>query len=335
MDYGRDQTESNDEEIDRGSASDIHLALAHFEGKSVTGSPVARTWPATALAPLHPWYYHREPDSHVLRNPQTSSGCVELLKLTQLLKAASKQPFEFLAEGGVPTYAFASNNLPEPVHLHNISQRLKILRLRINFYNRARGPVADTVHWHPELHTFKTLMRNLPTLEVLQLLIPFVDSEFGPSIYDFAQLFPPVTEWRLPKLRTLILTGLSFSYRDFAGFFFLVVPQLRSMFLGDLLLKNGAWDDFVEWFRQHRAPFLCHLGRNFLYPEGRDYFWPSEKWSEEYRKFPDFIESVANYIVDGGRHPGLRNGECNSDSVKYLTKMKVTIEELRAASTCD
>ena len=334
-DYGRDQTESNDEEIDRGSASDIHLALAHFEGKSVTGSPVARTWPATALAPLHPWYHHHEPDPHVLRNPQTSSGCVELLKLTQLLKAASKQPFEFLAEGGVPPYAFASNNLPEPVHLHSISQRLKILRLRINFYNRARGPVADTVHWHPELHTFKTLMRNLPTLEVLQLLIPLVDSEFGPSIYDFSQLFPPVTEWRLPKLRTLMLMGLSFSYRDLAGFFFLVVPQLTGLFLGDLLLKDGAWDDFVEWFRQHRAPVLCHLDRNFLYPEGRDYFWPSEKWSEEYRKLPDFIESVATYIVDGGRHPGLRNGECNSDSVKYLTKMKAIIEELRAASTCD
>ncbi|KAL8893596.1 MAG: hypothetical protein Q9192_005112 [Flavoplaca navasiana] len=334
-DYGYDGTESNDEEIDRGTASDIHLALAHFEGKSVTGSPVARTWPATALAPLHPLYYHREPDSHVLRNPQTSSGCVELLKLTQLLKAASKQPFELLAEGGVPPSAFASNNVPEPVHLHNISQRLKILHIRIGFYDRAIGPVADTVRWHPELHTFKTLMRNLPTLEFLQLLMPFGDNQFGPPIYDFSQLFPPVTEWRLPKLQTLILTGLSFSYRELAGFFFLVLPQLRSMLLGDLLLTDGAWDDFVEWFRQHRAPLVFQLDRNFLYPEGRDYYWRSEEWSEDDGKLPDFMELVANYIVDGGRHPGLRNGECNSDSVKYLTKMKATIEELRAASTCD
>ncbi|KAL9037043.1 MAG: hypothetical protein Q9180_003949 [Flavoplaca navasiana] len=276
-DYGYDETESKDEEIDRGTASDIHLALAHFEGKSVTGSPIARRWPATALMPLHPWYYHWEPDLYVLRDPETSSVCVELLKLTQLLKAASKQPFELSVEGGVSPCAFASNNLPEPIHLHNISQRLKTLHIRINFYDRALGPVADTVQWHPELHTFKTLMRNLPTLEFLQLLMPFGDSQFGPPMYDFSQLFPPVTEWRLPKLQSLILMGLSFSYRELAGFFFLVLPQLESMLLGDLLLKDGAWDDFVEWFRQHRAPLVFQLDRSLLYPEGRDYYWRSEK----------------------------------------------------------
>ncbi|KAI4268801.1 MAG: hypothetical protein LQ337_007637 [Flavoplaca oasis] len=334
-DFQYDETESNDEEIDKGTASDIHLALAHFEGKSVTGSPIARRWPATALVPLHPWYHHREPDLPVLRNPETPSGRVELLRLTQLLRAASKQPFGLSAEGGVSPCAFASNSLPEPIHLHEISQRLKILHIRIDFYDRALGPVTDTDRWHPELHTFKTLMRNLPTLEFLQLLLPFGDIQFGPPIYDFSQLFPPVTEWRLPKLQSLILMGLSFSYKELAGFFFLVLPQLESMLLGDLLLKDGAWDDFVEWYRQHRAPLVFLLDRNLLYPEGRDYYWRSEKWSEDDGKLPDFMELVATYIVDGGRHPGLRNGECNSDSVKYLTKMGATIEELRAASTCD
>ncbi|KAL8977003.1 MAG: hypothetical protein Q9205_007113 [Flavoplaca limonia] len=178
-------------------------------------------------------------------------------------------------------------------------------------------------------------MRNLPTLEFLQLLIPVEDSQFGSPIYDFSQLFPPVTEWRLPQLHSLILMGLSFSYRELAGFFFLVIPQLESVFLGDLLLKDGEWDDFVEWFRQHTAPLVFHPDSNLLYPEGRDYYWRSEEWSGDDGKSYEFMELVANYIVDGGRHPGLRNGECNSDSVKYLTKMKATIEELRAASTCE
>ncbi|KAI4257646.1 MAG: hypothetical protein L6R42_005521 [Xanthoria sp. 1 TBL-2021] len=111
---GDNDKSSVDEEVDKGTASDIQLALAHFEGRSLTGSPVARTWPPTALFPEPLSYHHRSGTGQALRGSEISNGCVEFLKLTQLLRRASKQPLRFDVEGGVPPYVFDSNNLPEP-----------------------------------------------------------------------------------------------------------------------------------------------------------------------------------------------------------------------------
>ncbi|KAI4264315.1 MAG: hypothetical protein L6R42_000572 [Xanthoria sp. 1 TBL-2021] len=330
-DAGSNNQTSVDKDVDNGTASEIQLALAHFEGRSLTGSPVARTWPPTALIPVPPWYHQRNSAPQALRDSWTSNGCIEFLKLVQLLRWASKKPLEFDAAGGVPANIFDLDHLPEPANLQVFSQRLKILRLGMTLCSETQG---DTVHRYPQLHTIKSLMHDLPTLEELNLGFPVVQDWNESSMYDFPQVFPPVTEWRLGRLKELILLGLSFSYRDLAGFLFLVLPKLCTLYLGNVLLKDGAWDDFVEWLRHYHTPSFCLLDKNLLYPQCRVYYSPGEEVEVDSEEHTAFCNSVSDYIRDGGRHPGLEQDNDMSHSRKFLARMKATIEDLRAASKC-
>lgn len=90
----------------------IPEALDHFKGTLTRGSPVARSWPPTALCPAHPAYYYRTTSEDGLRDENISNGCFEISKLGQILQAAAKYPREFLAPGrhyaarGIPNYMF-------------------------------------------------------------------------------------------------------------------------------------------------------------------------------------------------------------------------------------
>ncbi|KAL8647536.1 MAG: hypothetical protein Q9226_006390 [Calogaya cf. arnoldii] len=76
-----DSKSGDDEEIDKGTASKIQLALAQIDGRSLTGSPVARTWPPTALIPDHPMYCHSESSPQELQAIGASNGCIEFRNL--------------------------------------------------------------------------------------------------------------------------------------------------------------------------------------------------------------------------------------------------------------
>ncbi|KAL8935327.1 MAG: hypothetical protein Q9216_005485 [Gyalolechia sp. 2 TL-2023] len=301
-------------------------------------SPVARSWPPTHLLPTVTATPYISPSIAELHRRGITDGSFEAFKVVQLLRSANMQPFKVLmpdgglAGEGVPPVVFDLGRWPDPIQLRALWRSIQVLNINIAYFSGDPPPYTKDVF--PCLDGLQSLFHDAPALQTLSLRLPM---ETHPvtghnMFYNYLQIFPPITEWCSPTMTTLKLHSLSASYRDLAGLLFLNLPLLQDLELANIQLTDGKWDDIVEGLRRADNLSRCRFPEPLLYPPDTYYITQPndvEDWEDtaHYR----FLNNLARYVTEGGRHPDLREDEPDSFSGKYMIKLNETLDEIRQA----
>lgn len=281
-----------------GRTSPIMLSSADIvNGRRSVGSPVARQWPFTSLQPASTRLHKRakavKPEEAIPRG--RSDGSREFTQLIQLLAITEKQPafFGVMASsrfsGGLPLLIFSDDTPGQTQSLGEL-EKLKVLRLKFG-----RGPLEHTApRKFPHL---KPIFQDRLILEELTLHLPFCPNSQYPIRNNFPQVFPPVAEWRLWKLHSFSLYGMSISYRDLVGILFLGLQSLKHLRLGAIRLVDGSWEDIIEGLRYAKALSSCEFSTG-LFVESE-----LESTRSIAANNPQQLEDLAKYILKERDHP--------------------------------
>ncbi|KAL8898887.1 MAG: hypothetical protein Q9207_006473 [Kuettlingeria erythrocarpa] len=233
-------------------------------GKRSVGSPIARHWPFTSLQPRATEFMDIQ--EHGSSEEYNSDGVVDgsfsFLAVVQLLGMAKKWPTFF----GVMANAYPGSGIP--CHLFglkwpcdtpslDVGNRLSVLRLRLS----GPGPLPPS----RALDRLKPLFHDSSSLQELTLDFPANDpfSDRGP--YDFSQVFPPIVDWSLVKLRYLKLSGLRVSTRDLVGLLYISLPSLKELKFGLMGATDGDWLHTIPGLRSQTQVERCTLGDRLLW----------------------------------------------------------------------
>ncbi|KAL8787440.1 MAG: hypothetical protein Q9213_002217 [Squamulea squamosa] len=235
-------------------------------------SPLARSWPATCLLPVGPVYPLSDP-KRAMKTMEISDGCVEVLKLGQLLNATKKQPLEIVLPGGwgnqmgLSPMVFCEGLWPASTRLSTVCRKLEFFDVKLTYHV---GEWDDC----PDFEGLKSIIYNAPVLKTFWLSTPFYPDQGDMAdnhFFSLSRIFPPVTEWQQFSLQELSLQGVSASYRQLAGLLFLNLPNLKVLYLGYVLLMDGSSNDFVEGLSHLDTLQFCEIGQPLLYLTGEYY----------------------------------------------------------------
>ncbi|KAL9013312.1 MAG: hypothetical protein Q9173_001984 [Seirophora scorigena] len=274
-------------------------------GKRSVGSPVARRWPFERLQPIATARAKHSTNEEAVEliSRGTSSGTLEFLQLVLLLGETQKQPtyWGIMANDrhihGIHSSLFSVQWLGGWTSL-DLGNRLKVLRLKLvdlDIYGISAKSSLDRL---------KPIFHDSSALEEITLNLPIEHH------YTFSQVFPPVTEWRLSKLRSLNLSSLSTSFRDLVGLFFVNLPSLEDVQLAHIKLNDGEWDPIIEALCRLSKLEKCGL-KAFYNPDG-SLLKPSSHLSES-----GSMVDVSDYILQGSRSafltPALTDSAVDAD----------------------
>ncbi|KAL8778522.1 MAG: hypothetical protein Q9213_007380 [Squamulea squamosa] len=294
-------------------------------GMRMIGSPLARAWPPAHLQPGSTVFYEDDTSPyHVL---DISDGGFEFFQVSKLLRSAGMtcriQQFRVLGDpecrGGISPNVLDPVQWPSSTRFLDFSMTLRALQLNlIPIYSD-----ADMISQpYFDLDVLKSFIQEAHPLEHLSLVLPFHDkfeySSADPSstpssseheaFYHFTRLFPPVTQWRLPHLRSLELRGLSASYRDLATLLHLNLPKLDLLALSYINLTDGSWEDIIEGFRRPPGIRWCEFKGALL--ESMEPLWKRiQRDTGRGKNEAELLGHLEFYILEGGRHPCLPKDE--------------------------
>ncbi|KAL8923351.1 MAG: hypothetical protein Q9208_004621 [Pyrenodesmia sp. 3 TL-2023] len=305
--------EEEEEEVEHFSISVYQRGDTEPPGRS----PLARSWPSTYLLPkasATPW---TRPSWVKLQKGGASDGAFEVLKVIQLLRAANKEPLEFLLSSagwlfhkGVPPIVFATALWPETTRFDSVCKKVEVLNVRLASYVD-----EGSMEIFPCLDGLKELFHSQSPLRELSLEAPAdgaYDEDDEQSFYPFSQIFAPMAEWQLPNLQSLDLEGFEASFSDLAGLLFINLPQLQHLALGFIRLDDGRWEDIIEGLRRLKNLHSCQIKEDLIYP-GVDSYYVDSCYERD-----DVFLAVSSYNLGGERHPSLFSGEPNEASAKYM-----------------
>ncbi|KAL8801824.1 MAG: hypothetical protein Q9200_006815 [Gallowayella weberi] len=293
-----------------------------IDGTRSVGSPLAWTWHPERLQPpfRQDHFYDRE---KVCGRPwnEWSFVYLEFILVTQMLKSANKQPLSLRVPGNVDRSESISpdvltvDEFPDNPFLY-LACHLKKLELSI-----ASLKYGPTIRLAPNLGLLIDFLKRAKPLTWLNLRLPVEppdsaadpDDEEGSenegySLFQFVNVFPPLSQLQLNGLTNLMLYGLEITYRDLAGLLFLKLPNLKTLALSYIQLVKGA------------------IGRI----SSRD-FAESVPW----RNDDEFLYMNSLYITSVGpwvptRHPALEVlHEPDNPSGDYLERLNETLDKVR------
>ena len=314
-DCGSSETSSTDDRL-------LHRNHLGRDGMRLVGSPLARAWPPSWLQPPSSLdeLSSQELVSEFDHQEWYSVGQSFNL-LARLLLTADKEP-QILrvpgnydgSEGLSPVSLDTDKSLLNPFSLIH----LKTLHLKIAHHYQRRAPDL------PLLKSFFKISKSLTSLSLLlfttqgDLDTVSDDSDESqddrPLLFNLAQIIPPIAELQLHQLRNLHLQGIETTYRDFAAFLFLNLPNLISLNLSWIqiqLMQEGEWEDIIEGLHRLKHLESCNLD-TLLYSDLCSYM------DERVVSVKEFMNANARYIVSGGRHPGLDDEEPDGASSRFL-----------------
>ncbi|KAL8657009.1 MAG: hypothetical protein Q9226_002351 [Calogaya cf. arnoldii] len=308
-------------------------------GTRPVGSPLARSWPPYYLDPLNlDVSQHDDLLDDIKGRNSVPHGELEFCTILRLLKLTSKLPLVRKFDtrrlgdctGSVPARVFNSDSFGT-THFLDLSKTLTSLDLGL-----ADGFLERTSH---DLDILRSFLQGADSLQSLAIHLPNdvpendLLSASKYSLHKSTELLPHYKQWNVLQLRKLLLSGIKFTYEDFAGLFFDNLPQLKSLSLQHVMVTEGPWEDLVEGLSRLRKLSQCSIGYDGLlvpvdYYEGdedHDDFWELYKHNLELLK-----DNIDHYVLHGGRHPYLLHDAPDNASDQYLSRLNETLRELRA-----
>ncbi|KAI4180886.1 MAG: hypothetical protein L6R41_006962 [Letrouitia leprolyta] len=324
---------SSSEATSSGHRSLQRLVALGIDGMRLVGSPLARAWTPSWLQP---------PSSALALSAQEIISAFDYDEwysvgqsfdlLVRLLSAADKHPQILRVPGnhdgseGLSPISLDSNSSLLASSSSKALTGLKTLHLRIVPYKSV-----------PHLTLLKKFFRIPNSMMNLSLFLPLRSDEDslvsdnseaseddGYIVFNFTRVFPPLRQIQLSRLRSLVLQGLGISYKNLTGLLILKLPNFSHLTLSYIqLLQGGYWEDIIEGLRHLNRIVDCCL-------ESLSYY-DIDPYQDELAELDlyEFLQANASYVVCGGRHPSLRDGEADIDSLKFLTRLNATLDRLK------
>ncbi|KAL9631950.1 MAG: hypothetical protein Q9204_003999 [Flavoplaca sp. TL-2023a] len=297
--------------------------------KRPVGSPSSRSWPLVNLQPTNPVLNACE----VASTHSKTDGSVEMIRAVELIKLAAKTPhaisYNYVSHyenpsdhmervNGLPPQLFALERWWGQTKLSDICEHLSILELYL-----ASHTDLWVAHQPQMLHQLKDLFWRMPKLEELVLILPSDD-----PLHHFQDIFPPVIEWQMPRLRELRLEAVLTSYEEFMGLLFIVFPSLDILDLQTIRLVNGDWGSIIEGLWKMHSLSICLVG-GLEYIDGRDYF-PCGRDDYTVDEYLAFMEKIGDYIIRKDSDLNSQDGLLSKDDELSTSRFTETYNRILA-----
>ncbi|KAL8712514.1 MAG: hypothetical protein Q9220_003362 [cf. Caloplaca sp. 1 TL-2023] len=306
--------------------------------RRLMGPPTARAYHPVYLVPEFAKFDESSSTRKRLLHEGASNGCLEFVKILQILRLARKEPVELIAHGdswgrvsGIPPYLFNPSIWPCTSTLFSyLAPRMHRLDLRLSSYDGGR--VAELFADVSGLRTFLSKARALQHLNLEMPHNGYIGSR-SPGIpsqrplYTFQQVFPSISTLRFDDMTYLNIVGLGSSFKNIVGLLLLAVPNLDDLILRHIdLTTSGAWEEVIEGLRHYSPMSSGYLDGPLNDMNGVMYGYEIHGQSHV-----DFYVGTIDYIGLGGRHPALPADAPDSASLRYLVRLNKVLEELRIA----
>lgn len=127
------------------------------------------------------------------------------------------------------------------------------------------------------------------------------------SLYNYNQVFPKAKTWN--NLKDLELENFAGSATDLLRLFLIQMPGLDNIVIGDTQLLEGCWESVIECLRRlNQFTTFCISFRAELYHHGEEIFDVN-------------YTAIGDYMIHGGRHPGLSDHQPTSASEAYMLRI--------------
>ncbi|KAL9036937.1 MAG: hypothetical protein Q9180_004011, partial [Flavoplaca navasiana] len=242
-------------------------AIVRSNGTRPVGSPLARSWPPQFLQPLirgsSRWDRNND---HLLALP--TEGQFELGTMIKLLKSAGKLhtvqqvcvPPATFEPDAVSHLMFQPTDLGCPLFIE-ASKYLEVLELCILCMPHSE--------YGSNMGILKSFLGNASCLQ--EMLLDFQplldeneDAAAGEVLLSNTEIFPSFLKWKVPNLRRLKLTGVSFTFRELSGLLFIKLAQLKSLIFRLVELTDGHWEDIIEGLSRLQQLSYCDIGYGII-----------------------------------------------------------------------
>ena len=168
-----------------------------------------------------------------------------------------------------------------------------IKRLHLNLVNYLKESVPGHEDDFPE--RLPKLLGSMPSLQRLHISVE--------GVHTHGTVFLKTMAWN--NLEDLTLDKLHSTTTDLLRLLLLQMPRLRNLALGTVtLVDEDPWPSVIECLRQFR-----HFMTFKMYRRGQHY------------------DTVADYVMNGGRHPFLSEEEPTSASEAYMLQIDASLRD--------
>ncbi|KAL8992993.1 MAG: hypothetical protein Q9169_006673 [Polycauliona sp. 2 TL-2023] len=233
-----------------------------------------------------------------------SDGHWELEKLVDALLAAGQKPSKIDLTcdierfTGIPASMFKTGGcFDKESFLEGLAKNLTTLNLDLVSF-------ASRDELEKELRLLVRLLESAKRLEELALELPH-DVPPHYENYRLSVLFKPIESWIRPALTQLALMHLSTGYNDLSRLLYVNLPNLKHLYLREISLDDGKWEDVVEGLRQIVSLTICMFDGPFWHPGRgvRSIRYSLNNTKETALEFEEFFDANCRYIMEGGTHP--------------------------------
>ncbi|KAL8670333.1 MAG: hypothetical protein Q9168_005120 [Polycauliona sp. 1 TL-2023] len=310
------------------------------DGRRLIGSPSARAYPPTGLPPVGSKTLRKWPECECVITPGAaglletgmSDGSWELGKLVDAVHEAGQMPlrFDFTRHiehfTGIPASMFKVGGSLDTGAFHGLAHNLRILHLDIISFS-SRDELKE------ELKVLVQFLQQAKKLEDVALNLPHIVPPRCQN-YSLNQLFEPIEEWIRPNLKRLVLEFLTTTYDDLSRLLFFNLPNLERLYLKQITLKDGSWENIVEGLRQIVPLISCIFDGPFWHPSlvHHSIYYSFNNTAQTAGEINEFHKANGRYITEGGTHP---QSETYTPSCGLLKDIEKTLSYIRGTDTND
>ncbi|KAL8992240.1 MAG: hypothetical protein Q9169_007256 [Polycauliona sp. 2 TL-2023] len=322
------------------AATLVAQGYVHADGTRLVGSPSARAYSSTALPPgcAEIWIAKDPTQMMTASRVSPTSGFLGILNL---LSTAGKRPTDLrtlgglgadLARTGISVHVFDPTEMPEPVSFLQLAGSLKSLQLDVSDTDRQDYSSPSP---YPNIRPLQQFLRHAHSLEALSLRLPgdfaAVDLSIDQTPFNFCPLFSDTQPWLPPALEHLELAGFSASYRELGTHIGLCLPNLTRLFLGQVLLAQGSYEDLLNDFGQPGQLETFGLSAPMYYSDGEQFLAPAITPEEKVEQ-QTLLDAICNGCETGKDIPDLGQHELRDFQFnKWLEQMKTRQREIMTA----
>lgn len=304
----------------------INSGRVKSDGRRLIGSPSARAYIPTGLAPFSP--KPPPPTRHARRLPESQSfdGRLESIELVELLYASGQKPLRLDIIRDIETWSgLSSQSFRTGGPLNNeafttLANNLRVLCLTLSH---------DSAE--PDSHFLSQFLQKVMRLKVLELELPWTNDG---ELYRLNSVFNPIEAWIRPTITNLMLNRIYSRYHHLSRLLLFNLQNLKHLYLREIVLLDGCWEDIIEGLRQIVPLDSCKFDLGHYFAKVTDYSLDPTVSSDD--KKSQFLAANSEYVLKGGTHPRAPMyvpSRIFLEDVKYWKRLRGEFEEEESPSS--
>ena len=293
------------------------------------GSPLNRSWNPVHLHPLA-WSYTAIFGEHVI----TSNGTREFSVMNEFLKGTPRRLKRLGTAGSrLSPESFNANNstcaglIFDGFWAYAFIETLSLILETTNL----DGGAEDN---HLPITGLTALLRSASRLKHLSLSLPIHNGVYE-QCYKLSEVFPlqPLV-W--PALRAFYIGNISVEAAHWMMLLHYRMPELRYLEIAVIELSGASWEEVIECMNHHLKLLNFRIAPNALRYADRSSVWISNRWYRgetwpggNFDGHIAFNRAIESYVVSGGRHPWLIQGQPDDAFSAKSEKLFASVQRLK------